>query len=162
MRFDNEISITFASLSENESFARICVAGFVMPLDPTIDELTDIKTAVSEAVTNAIIHGYENKDGVITLNIKRKDNVVYIECVDNGVGIDNIDKAREPLYTSKPEQERSGMGFTVMESFMDEIQIVSLKNIGTRILMSKTIGINDFDKKKEDVKSSKTKEKATV
>lgn len=140
MKFDNEISITFASLSENESFARICVAGFIMPLDPTIDELTDIKTAISEAVTNSIIHGYENKEGEITLNIKRKDKTVYIECVDNGIGITDIDKAREPLYTSKPEQERSGMGFTIMESFMDEVQVVSLKNIGTRILMCKTIG----------------------
>ncbi|MFV0519038.1 MAG: anti-sigma F factor [Lachnospirales bacterium] len=143
MKFDNEISLTFASISENESFARICVAGFIMPLDPTIDELTDVKTAISEAVTNSIIHGYEGKDGEITLNLKRKDKTIYIECVDNGTGITDITQAREPLYTSKPEQERSGMGFTIMESFMDEVQVVSLKNIGTRILMSKNIGTTE-------------------
>ncbi|MFV0440096.1 MAG: anti-sigma F factor [Lachnospirales bacterium] len=139
MKFDNEISITFASVSENESFARICVAGFVTALDPTIDELIDIKTAVSEAVTNAIIHGYENQNGDITLNLKRDGKTLYIECVDNGTGIADVNKAREALYTSKPEEERSGMGFTVMETFMDEVKVISLKNVGTRILMSKEI-----------------------
>lgn len=137
---DNEINITLQSRSENESFARLCVAGFMMPLEPTIEELSDVKTAVSEAVTNAIIHGYENKDGKIELNLKRIGKTIYIECVDNGVGISDINQAKEPLYTSKPEQERSGMGFTVMETFMNEIQVISLKGVGTRILMSKKIG----------------------
>ncbi len=139
MKFDNEISINMLSTSENEAFARLAIAGFIMPLDPTVEELVEFKTAVSEAVTNAIIHGYEGEKKNLNLNFKRHENVIYIECVDYGIGIPNVDEAREALYTSKPEQERSGMGFTVMESFMDEVQVISLKNVGTRILMSKKI-----------------------
>lgn len=139
--FDNEVSITMDSKSSNESFARMCVASFVTPLDPTIGELTDIKTAVSEAVTNAIIHGYDNKptNKKITLNLKLRGNTVYIEIIDNGNGIDDVDQARTPLFTSKPEQERSGMGFTVMESFMDDVEIISILGVGTKVSMSKTI-----------------------
>ncbi len=139
--FDNEVKIIMDSKSCNESFARMCVASFITPLDPTVGELTDIKTAVSEAVTNAIIHGYENKasNGKITLDLKRKGHTVYIEIIDNGKGIENIDEAKTPLYTSKPEQERSGMGFTIMESFMDSMEITSIVGVGTKVSMSKTI-----------------------
>lgn len=139
--FDNEIKIVMDSKSINESFARMCVVSFIAHLDPTINELTDIKTAVSEAVTNAIIHGYDNKptDDKITLILKLKKNTVYIEVIDNGNGISNINEARTPLYTSKPEQERSGMGFTVMESFMDSVDIHSIVNVGTKVSMKKTI-----------------------
>ncbi len=139
--FDNEVKIVMDSKSCNESFARMCVASFITPLDPTIGELTDIKTAVSEAVTNAIIHGYENnvKNGKITLNLRLKESTVYIEIIDNGKGIADVDEARTPLYTSKPEQERSGMGFTVMESFMDNVEVTSIPDVGTKITMSKQI-----------------------
>ncbi len=139
--FDNEVKIVMDSKSCNESFARMCVASFITPLDPTVNELTDIKTAVSEAVTNSIIHGYENKGdgGKITLNLSRSKNTVYIEIIDNGKGISDIDEARTPLYTSKPEQERSGMGFTFMESFMDNVEVTSVVGVGTKVSMEKTI-----------------------
>lgn len=139
--FDNEINIVLDSKSCNESFARMCVASFITPLDPTVGELTDVKTAVSEAVTNAIIHGYENNSnsGKITLNLRLKAHTVYIEIIDNGKGISNVDEARTPLYTSKPEQERSGMGFTVMESFMDKVEVTSILGVGTKVIMSKQI-----------------------
>lgn len=139
MNFDNEVKIVMDSKSQNEYFARICVAGFVSILNPTIDELTDIKTAVSEAVTNAIVHGYENKKGYVYLDMKIKDSTLYIEITDKGVGITDIEQAKEALYTSKPEQERSGMGFTVMESFMDTVEIFSDVCYGTTIRMSKKI-----------------------
>ncbi len=139
--FENEVKIVMDSKSCNESFARMCVASFITPLDPTVNELTDIKTAVSEAVTNSIIHGYENKgeEGKITLNLARSKNTVYIEIIDNGKGINDIDEARTPLYTSKPEQERSGMGFTFMESFMDNVEVTSVVGVGTKVSMEKTI-----------------------
>ncbi len=139
--FDNEVKIVMDSKSCNESFARMCVASFITPLDPTVNELTDIKTAVSEAVTNSIIHGYENKgdEGKITLNLSRSKNTVYIEIIDNGKGISDIDEARTPLFTSKPEQERSGMGFTFMESFMDNVTVTSVVGVGTKVSMEKTI-----------------------
>ncbi len=139
--FDNEVKIVMDSKSCNESFARMCVASFITPLDPTVNELTDIKTAVSEAVTNSIIHGYDNKcdEGKITLNLARSKNTVYIEIIDNGKGISDIDEARTPLFTSKPEQERSGMGFTFMESFMDNVEVTSVVGVGTKVSMEKTI-----------------------
>lgn len=140
MNGNNFMHLQFASRSENESFARVSVAAFVSQLDPTMDELTDIKTVVSEAVTNAIIHGYENRsDGIVTITTKIEENKVYITVEDEGVGIENLDEAREPLYTSKPELERSGMGFTIIENFMDEVEITSSKNEGTRIHMMKRI-----------------------
>ena len=123
--YENEMKLEFISKSCNESFARISVSAFVAYLDPTIEEISDIKTAVSEAVTNSIIHGYENKEGIITINAKIVKNTVEIEIIDNGKGIENVEKAREALYTTKPELERSGMGFTIMESFMDEVKIKS-------------------------------------
>ena len=123
--YKNEMKLEFLSKSNNESFARIAVAAFVANLDPTIEEISDIKTAVSEAVTNAIIHGYEGKEGVVIIKSKIIGNTVEIEIIDNGKGIENIKMAREALYTTKPELERSGMGFTIMESFMDELKIES-------------------------------------
>lgn len=137
--YENEMKLEFTSKSENEAFARITVASFAAQLDPTVEEISDIKTAVSEAVTNCIIHGYENKEGIITINSRLFANSIEIEIIDKGRGIENIAKAREPLYTSKPELERSGMGFTIMESFMDEIKIESELEKGTKITMKKMI-----------------------
>lgn len=139
MQYENEARVFFASKSENERFARLFVSGFLTPLDPTVSEITEIKTAVSEAVTNAIIHGYEEKRGSIELFCAYVKNKVYIEIADKGSGIENITLAREPLYTSKPEMERSGMGFTIMETFMDHIHIQSEEGNGTRIFMEKTL-----------------------
>jgi stage II sporulation protein AB (anti-sigma F factor) len=139
MQYENETRVFFASKSENERFARLFVSGFLTPLDPTISEMTEIKTAVSEAVTNAIIHGYAEQIGNVELFCAYKENKIYLEVADNGSGIENITLAREPLYTSKPDMERSGMGFTTMESFMDHIHIESETGNGTRIYMEKTL-----------------------
>lgn len=141
-KFDNEMKLEFISKSANEAFARISVAAFASQLDPTIEEIADIKTAVSEAVTNCIIHGYENKTGIIKLHCIIKNNELIIEISDSGVGIEDINVAKEPLYTSKPNLERSGMGFTIMQSFMDELQIESVLNLGTKITMKKVIKQN--------------------
>lgn len=140
MENQNEIVIEFDSRSQNEAFARIVVAAFVAQLDPTLEEISDIKTAVSEAVTNSIIHGYENRIEKVHMTCRLLDNnEIYIEILDNGKGIADIELAREPLYTSKPELERSGMGFTVMETFMDEVHIESTPNKGTKIVMKKKL-----------------------
>ena len=138
MRIDNEMKLEFLSKSQNESFARSVVAAFIVQLDPTLDELADVKTAVSEAVTNSIIHGYECQNGHITIISKIIGRTVEIEIKDDGRGIENIDLARQPLYTSKPEMERSGMGFTVMETFMDNVEVDSQPGIGTTIRLTKT------------------------
>ena len=145
---DNEMKLEFISKSSNEAFARVAVAAFASQLDPTIEELADIKTAVSEAVTNSIIHGYETKVGIVKVAGKLIGNKIVIEVSDNGKGIENIDMAKEPLYTTKPNLERSGMGFTIMESFMDEIEVESILGLGTKITMSKTIK-NKIDNKEE-------------
>lgn len=137
--FTNEMKIEFISKSSNEAFARISVAAFASQLDPTIEELADIKTAVSEAVTNSIIHGYEKKQGIVKIVSKLKENEIIIEISDKGKGIENVDQAKEPLYTTKPNLERSGMGFTIMESFMDKLEIESIVGLGTKITMSKVI-----------------------
>ena len=137
--YDNEMKIEFISNPNNEALARISVASFAAALDPTIEEISDIKTAVSEAVTNSIIHGYENTKGMVTIKAKIIHNTIEIEVIDNGKGIEDIEKAREALYTTKPELERSGMGFTIMESFMDEMQVESTVGEGTTVLMKKTI-----------------------
>ncbi|HHT51517.1 MAG TPA: anti-sigma F factor [Eubacteriaceae bacterium] len=139
MNFMNEMRIEFLSKSQNEAFARVVVAAFVAQLDPTIEEITDIKTAVSEAVTNAIIHGYEDNMGMVEIKCILIDNKIEIEVIDKGKGIVDIGLAREPLYTSKPELERSGMGFTIMESFMDRVEIISKINKGTTIKMYKEL-----------------------
>ncbi|MEI3396423.1 MAG: anti-sigma F factor [Clostridia bacterium] len=137
--FDNEMKLEFISKSSNEAFARIAVAAFASQLDPTIEELADIKTAVSEAVTNCIIHGYDEKQGIVKVSAKLKKNEVIIEISDKGKGIENINEAKEPLYTTKPNLERSGMGFTIMESFMDKMKVESILGLGTKVTMSKII-----------------------
>lgn len=135
---ENKIVLEFLAKSQNEGFARVAVAAFVAQLDPTLDEITDVKTAVSEAVTNSIIHGYDNDENrFVRIEASIKEREVNIIISDEGVGIDDIDEAREPLYTSKPELERSGMGFSVMESFMDGLEVVSEKGKGTKVIMKK-------------------------
>ena len=141
-RYDNEMKIEFLGKSDNEAFARIAVAAFISKLDPTLEEVADIKTAVSEAVTNAIIHGYEEKIGIVKLVCKIRDNEIYIEISDTGKGIENIEIAKQPLYTTKSNLERSGMGFTIMESFMDNVEVESILGVGTRVTMTKKIKCN--------------------
>lgn len=139
---DNKMKIEFLSKSQNESFARVAVSAFISQLDPTIEDITDVKTAVSEAVTNSIIHGYENaEDGIVEIETYMKDGEVTIIIGDKGVGIDDIVVAREPLYTSRPDLERSGMGFTVMETFMDSLEVVSEKGKGTKVVMKKNFNV---------------------
>ena len=133
------MKLEFLSKSNNEAFARISVAAFASQLDPTLEELADIKTAVSEAVTNCIIHGYEDTEGIVKIECKMYDNTIEIEISDSGKGIEDIKTAREPLYTSKPNLERSGMGFTIMESFMDDMKVESILGMGTKVTMKKTI-----------------------
>lgn len=137
MDYKNYMKLEFDSKSQNEAFARVVVASFAAQLDPTLEEIADIKTAVSEAVTNAIIHGYEDHMGIVrvTCNIRNTQLEIFVE--DEGKGINDISQAMEPLYTSKPELERSGMGFTVMETFMDEVNVYSEPNKGTKIRMVK-------------------------
>lgn len=137
MKIDNEMRLEFPSKSQNESFARSVVAAFVAQLDPTIEELAEVKTAVSEAVTNAIIHGYSCGSGNVVIAARLSENTAEIEVMDFGQGIEDIELARQPLYTSKPELERSGMGFTVMETFMDKVEIESHPGKGTTVRMIK-------------------------
>lgn len=136
----NEMKLEFVSKSSNEAFARVVAAAFVSQLDPTVEELADVKTAVSEAVTNSIIHGYENKRGLITMICRLYDKSVEIEISDKGKGIEDIQKAMQPLYTSRPDMERSGMGFTVMESFMDKVSVSSKLGEGTTVTLYKSFG----------------------
>lgn len=140
-RILNRMKLEFLNRSENESFARVAVAAFAAPLDPTVEELTEIKTAVSEAVSNAIIHAYEDDtEGIVTVECMIDDEgKVVIIVSDNGIGIEDVQMAREPLYTSKPGEERSGMGFTVMESFMDKLEVESEPGKGTRVTMIKNL-----------------------
>ena len=136
--YDNKVKIEFESKSQNEGFARVAVSAFVSQLDPTLDEISDVKTAVSEAVTNSIIHGYEGKEDekvVIEAEISGKEVTIIIS--DKGRGIEDIEKAKEPLYTSRPDLERSGMGFTVMETFMDSMEVFSVKGEGTKVVLKK-------------------------
>lgn len=140
MNGSNEMTLSFSARSENEAFARIAVAAFVSQLDPTLDELNDLKTVISEAVTNAIIHGYENDPTQqVTIEAKIEGESVSIVISDNGLGIEDLELARQPLYTSKPELERSGMGFTIMENFMDRFEVSSQLDGGTRVVMMKRI-----------------------
>ncbi len=139
MDYTNEMLLEIDSQSRNESFARMVVAGFVAQLDPTIEEIADIKTAVSEAVTNAIIHGYNNGPGKVKLSCRICNHEVFIEVTDTGKGIEDIEKAMEPLYTSRPELERSGMGFSFMEAFMDDLKVESKLGEGTTVKMKKLI-----------------------
>lgn len=152
--YDNEMQLEFASKTCNEAFARISVAAFVSQLDPTIDELSDIKTAVSEAVTNSIIHAYsKDESGIVRVRTRIYQNQVEIEVEDFGRGIENIDEARKPLYTSKPDLERSGMGFTIMESFMDELKVESTLGVGTKVTMKKEIKQKEAKHKESIIKS---------
>ena len=137
--YDNEMKLEFLSKSSNEAFARITVAAFASQLDPTIEELADIKTAVSEAVTNCIIHGYEDNEGIIKIRSRIIKNTIEVEISDTGRGIENVELARKPLYTTKANLERSGMGFTIMESFMDDVKVESILGIGTKVTMKKVI-----------------------
>lgn len=135
---NNKIVLEMESKSQNESYARVAVAAFVAQLDPTVEEISDIKTAVSEAVTNSIIHGYEGKeDCIIRIEVCLCGNETKITIIDYGKGIKDIKQAMEPLYTSRPDLERSGMGFTVMESFMDNIEVYSTEGKGTKIVLFK-------------------------
>jgi stage II sporulation protein AB (anti-sigma F factor) len=135
----NRVTVEMECRSINESFARIAAAAFITPLDPTYGDVNDIKTAVSEAVTNAIIHGYNQENGLITMTLSREERTVTITVSDSGIGIENINEARTPLYTTKPDMERSGMGFTVMETFMDSVNVVSQPGKGTVVTMVKTL-----------------------
>lgn len=159
--YENEFSMEFDAISYNEGFARMAVSAFITPLNPTLQELADVKTAVSEAVTNAVIHGYENLQGYIPgkmhcprevcngkikLKCRIKEEILHIEIEDEGKGMDNISQAMEPLFTTKPELERSGMGFAFMEAFMDDLQVFSSPGIGTKVVMEKKIGVTPWIK----------------
>ena len=152
---DNEVRLEFDAISCNEGFARLAVSAFIAGLNPTVEELADVKTAVSEAVTNAVIHGYGNVsgyvpgrmkcprevcDGKVRMLIRIDGDVVHIEVEDDGKGIDNVTRAMEPLFTTKPELDRSGMGFAFMEAFMDDLQVFSEAGVGTKVIMEKKIG----------------------
>ena len=139
MDFENSFALKFSAKSSNEGFARTAVAMFLLQYDPLSSTLNDIKTAVSEAVTNSVIHGYENKEGDIYLSCGVKEGMVYIEIADRGKGIEDIKQAMEPLFTTKPDEERSGLGFTVMESFMHSIEVESQKGKGTKVSMTKSL-----------------------
>lgn len=135
----NNAMIEMEAISENESFARVVVASFVTSLDPTLEEISDIKTAVSEAVTNCIIHGYDNNGGTVVMRMQLRGHEFSITIEDKGRGIEDIKKAMEPMYTSCPSQERSGMGFVFMEAFMDELSVESTPGQGTKVHMKKII-----------------------
>lgn len=132
--------LKFSSVSSNESFARSVIGIFALRVNPSVAFLTDIKTAVSEAVTNCIVHGYPDKDGDIIMEGYIEDGYIHINVFDFGVGIENLSEALEPFYTSKEDEERSGMGFTIMKSFMDDVKVVSVKGEGTKVYMTKKIG----------------------
>lgn len=141
----NEMHLEFAAVSANEAFARMAVSAFIAPLNPTLEELSDVKTAVSEAVTNAILHGYENR-GIVTdrveMNCALKNDVLEVEIIDRGVGMADVGRAMEPLFTTRPEWERSGMGFAFMEAFMDELEVLSEPGQGTSVRMYKKLGLS--------------------
>ncbi len=159
----NEMEIIFDAVSENESFARVAVAAFITHLNPTVEEMADIKTAVSEAVTNSVIHGYGNlkgcarsgrasgpeeqsmvSPGKVRIHCDLENNILHIEITDHGKGIEDVEKAMEPLFTTRPDLERSGMGFAFMEAFMDELEVESIPGEGTKVRMAKKIGIGEW------------------
>ena len=148
----NEIHLEFAAVSDNESFARMAVSAFITPLNPTLEEVSDVKTAVSEAVTNAIIHGYENRGCVtdrIYMNCELKRDMLEVEIIDRGVGIEDVERAMEPLFTTKPDMDRSGMGFAFMEAFMDDLEVISEPGMGTTVLMKKKLGTTSWIRHEE-------------
>ena len=136
----NEMEVIFDSRSANESFARVAVAAFLTQLNPTMEEVSDVKTAISEAVTNCIIHGYENEVHNIRIHCKTEGQTLYVEISDQGKGIEDVKQAMLPMYTTKPEADRSGMGFSFMEAFMDQVEVESIPGEGTEVKMKKTIG----------------------
>ena len=140
MRIMNEMRLDFPAIPENEAFARVVVSGFMLPLNPTLEQLADVKTAVSEAVTNAIIHGYGGEVHTITILGEIEEDWLTLHIADTGAGIADIERAMEPLYTTRPEMERSGMGFLFMEAFMDEVKVDSKPGEGTTVCMKKRIG----------------------
>lgn len=140
MEHTNEMQVTFDSRSSNESFARVTVAAFMTNLNPTVEEVSDVKTAVSEAVTNAIIHGYEQEIHSICIRCRTEGRKLFLEVEDHGKGIEDVEQAMEPLFTTKPELDRSGMGFSFMEAFMDYLEVTSVPGKGTLVKMEKTIG----------------------
>ena len=135
----NKMELKFSSLSENEAFSRSVIASFILPLNPTISQMNDIKTAVSEAVTNAVVHGYPDSVGEIVMSCDILNDEIHIKIQDFGVGISNLEQALEPFYTTKGDFERSGMGFTIMQSFMDNVEVESSLNFGTTIKMTKKL-----------------------
>ena len=139
----NEMEVSFLSLPENEAFARVVIAAFAVQLSPTISEIADIKTAISEAVTNAIVHGYEGRRGLVTMRAIIDGTILAVEISDRGKGIPNVKQAMEPFYTTHPEQERSGMGFAVMQTFMDEVEVQSIPGSGTSVKLRKRIRAED-------------------
>ena len=139
-KLNNRMQLAFDAISENEQLARIAVASFITPLDPTLEEMADVKTAVSEAVTNAIIHGYEEQRGTVYIRCKLNGDLLEVEVEDKGRGIEDIEQAMEPMFTTKPERDRSGMGFSFMEAFMDEVEVTSIPGAGTTVLMKKKLG----------------------
>ena len=139
MNRHNEMEVSFLSVPENEAFARVVIAAFAMQLSPTMSEIADVKTAVSEAVTNAIVHGYEGTRGMVTMRARIDGANLSIDISDCGKGIPNVKQAMEPFYTTHPEQERSGMGFAVMQTFMDEVDVRSAPGSGTSVYMRKRI-----------------------
>lgn len=140
---NNKMKLSFLSLSNNEYFARNTVSCFALQLNPSVAEIADIKTAVSEAVTNSIVHGYPNEVGEIVIESEIEGDKIHINVFDNGVGIENLQDALEPFYTTRPDGERSGMGFTIMKSFMDEVRVESKVGKGTKIYMVKTLKSNE-------------------
>ena len=137
----NRAKVIFDAISVNEGFARMVVMGFMMDMNPTMDELQDVKTAVSEAVTNAIVHGYAGTKGIVEMKCRIKDNDIEIDIIDKGCGIKDVPLAMQPLYSSSEDDERSGMGFTVMQSFMDTVKVVSELGVGTTVSMTKKVGV---------------------
>ena len=138
--YTNKVHLEFDSKSVNERFARVTVAAFATQLNPIMEEISDIKTAVSEAVTNAIVHGYEGKEGTIYMDVEISGNKLSLRIHDDGVGIADVEKAMEPLFTTRPQEERAGMGFMFMEAFMDDLRVESEPGAGTTVFMEKTIG----------------------
>ena len=140
----NEIRLDFPAIAENESLARMVVSAFLVPLNPTLEELADVKTAVSEAVTNAIVHGYAHESGTVRLNaVCSEDGLITIDVADQGCGIEDISRAREPFFTTLSGEERSGMGFTVMESFMDSVEVKSAPGKGTTVRLTKQLNVRE-------------------
>ena len=149
----NNMKVEFEALPENEGFARVTVAAFLTPLNPTLEEIEDVKTAVSEAVTNAVIHGYKEQGGTIEISCVLEKDLLKMEITDQGCGIENVEQAMEPMFTTCPEDGRSGMGFSFMEAFMDQVEVESTVGQGTRVIMEKKLGnapwVSDPDQEEE-------------